>query len=79
MRRLFEGNSQPDTSAKGCPNKYCKIKPHNGLMDKLGVLLTNSENDRRVSVDGRLWHAVCWDRQQEKSARRERASAKTQK
>lgn len=60
MKRLFEGGSTPDRKTIGCGWGECHVRPVNSLSNKLGIAVDPAENDRKVLVDGRLWHAVCW-------------------
>lgn len=60
MKRLFQEGKSPDNKAIGCGAINCHVRPQNSLSNKLGVAIDPHEKDRKVLVDGRLWHAVCW-------------------
>lgn len=60
MKRLFEGGESPDSKGAGCGSRNCHVRPRNSLSNKLGIAIDPKEQDRKVLVDGRLWHAVCW-------------------
>ena len=60
MKRLFESGQTPDRKNIGCGSDSCHVRPYNSLSNKLGIAIDPKERDRKVLVDGRLWHAVCW-------------------